>query len=107
MSSAAAISTSSLSLRNVRRGWPRLPVGMPLVRDQARCALGPRAARLRPDGLSADGSRTHRFTCRIAGYGAFLGFDERAGADPASQATVGAVVGNPAAEQSPARRRSC
>jgi hypothetical protein len=42
MSSAAKISPpSSSGVRTVRRGWPPLHVGMPLVRDQAAGAAGP------------------------------------------------------------------
>jgi hypothetical protein len=108
VSSAATISPSSPGVRTARRRWPPLHVGMPLVRDQAAdAALGPRAARGFPGGQSADGSGTHGVTCGIAGYGAYLAFDERAGANPVGQATAGAVIVSPTAEQRPARRRSC
>jgi hypothetical protein len=107
VSSAATISPSSPGVRAARRWWPPLHVGMPLVRDQAAgAALGPRAARGFPGGQSADGSGTRGVSCGIAGY-AYLAFDERAGADPVGQATAGAVIVSPTAEQRPARRRSC
>lgn len=97
MSSAATISPSSPGVRIARRARPRLRVGMPLARDQARGAvLGPRAVLRSPRSLSADARGRHRLTCGIAGYGAYLAFDERA-----------ASIGSLDAEQRPARRRSC